>query len=100
MLVIFIMNCMTYTKLNTKKKINSLDRKKRKKLDYKKLRLSDDYQYSSEEEQEEIQKEEQEKKQEEETITDANVFNEQINKEEKNINNKLFKKFLVLCLNL
>ena len=91
---------MTFTKLNTKKKINSLDRKKRKKLDYKKLRLSDDYQYSSEEEQEEIQKEEQEKKQEEETITDANVFNEQINKEEKNINNKLFKKFQVLCLNL
>ena len=84
---------MTFTKLNTKKKINSLDRKKRKKLDYKKLRLSDDYQYSSEEEQEEIQKEEQEKKQEEETITDANVFNEQINKEGKNIKNKLFKKY-------
>ena len=73
------------------KEINNLDTKNRKKLDCKQLRLSD-YQYSSEEEQEEKQKEDQEKKQEEETITDANVFNEQINKEEKNINNELFKK--------
>ena len=70
------------------RKINSLNTKNRKKLDYKKLRLSDDYQYSSEEEQKEKQDEEQEEK----TITDANVFNEQINKEEKNINNELFKK--------
>ena len=44
------------------KKINSLNRKNRKKFDYKKLKLSDDYQYSSEEEK---QKEEQEEKQEE-----------------------------------
>ena len=73
------------------KEINNLDTKNRKKLDCKQLRLSD-YQYSSEEEQEEKQKDDQEKKQEEETITDANVFNEQINKEEKNINNELFKK--------
>ena len=29
---------------------------------------------------------------EEETITDANAFNEKINKEQKNINNELFKK--------
>ena len=35
------------------KKINSLDEKNKKKLDYKKLRLSDNYQYSSEEEKEE-----------------------------------------------
>ena len=40
------------------KKINSLSTKNRIKLDYKKLRLSDDYRYSSEEEK---QKEEQEK---------------------------------------
>ena len=35
------------------KEINSSNTKNRKKFDYKKLRLSDDYQYSSEEEQEE-----------------------------------------------
>ena len=46
------MNCMTFTKVNTKKKKNSLDAKNKKKLDYKKLRLSD-YLYLSEEEQEE-----------------------------------------------
>ena len=46
------MNFMTFTNVNTSKKINSLDAKNRKKLDYKKLRLSDNYQYSSEEEEE------------------------------------------------
>ena len=37
-------------------------------------------------------KKKQDEEQEEKAITDANVFNEQINKEEKNINNELFKK--------
>ena len=68
------------------KKINSLNAKNRIKLDYKKLRLSDDYQYSSEEE---------EKKQEEKTISDSNAFNEQINKEETCINTELFKNILI-----
>ena len=71
------------------KKINSLSTKNRIKLDYKKLRLSDDYLYSSEEEK---QKEEQEEKQKE-TITDANKFNEWVNKQETNINTELFKKY-------
>ena len=88
MLVIFIMNCITFTKINTIKKINSLGTKKRIKIDYKKLRLSDDYQSPSKEEQEEIE----EKKQEEETITDINAFNEQINKEETSINKEIFTK--------
>ena len=44
------------------RKINSLNTKNRKKLDYKKLKLSDDYQYSSEEEQKEKHEEEQKKK--------------------------------------
>ena len=66
------------------KKINSLNTKNRIKLDYKKLRLSDDYQYPSEEEQE--------KKQEEETISDVNAFNEHINKEETDVNKELLKK--------
>ena len=80
MLVIFIINCITFTKINTIKKINSLDTKNRIKLDYKKLRLPDDYDYSSDEEQEEN------------TITDTNAFNEHINKEETGINTGLFKK--------
>ena len=37
------------------KKINNLDIKNRKKLDYKKLRLTDNYQYPSEEEQKEME---------------------------------------------
>ena len=68
------------------RKINSLNTKNRKKLDYKKLRLSDDYQYSSEEK---------EKKQEEKTISDSNAFNEQINKEQTCINTELFKNILI-----
>ena len=68
-------------KYNTK--INSLDTKNRKKLDYKKLRLADIYDYSSEEEQEEIQKE---------PITNANAFNEWIIKKEADINGELFIK--------
>ena len=47
------------------KEINSLNTENRIKLDYKKLRLADDYEYLSEEEQEEKQKEEQEEEQEE-----------------------------------
>ena len=43
---------MTFTNVNTAKKINSLDAKNKKKLDFKKLRLSDNYQYSYEEEEE------------------------------------------------
>ena len=82
MLEIFIINCVTRTKI--KKKINSLETKNREKLDYKKLRLGDDYQYPSQEEQE--------KKQEEETISDVNKFNERVNKQETGINTELFKK--------
>ena len=66
------------------KKINSLDTKNRKKLDYKKLRLADIYDYPSDEEQEKIQ---------EETITDANEFNEWIIKKETDINNELFQEY-------
>ena len=77
------MNCITFTKINTIKKINSLDKKNRNKLDYKKLRLADIYDYLSDEEQEEEQKE---------MITDANEFNERVNKQETDINTELFKK--------
>ena len=43
-------------KNNYNKKINSLSTKNKIKLDYKKLRVSDDYLYSSEKEQEEQEK--------------------------------------------
>ena len=60
--------------------INSLDKENRKRLDYKKLKFTDDYQYPPEEEQEE------------ETISDVNKFNEWVDKEETEIKTKLFKK--------
>ena len=68
------------------KKVNSLDTKSRIKLDYKRLRLTDNYQYPSEEEQEEIQ-EEQEK-----TKTDIDEFSKYIAEEEAHINKELFMK--------
>ena len=61
--------------------INNLDTENKKELDYKKLRLSDDYQYSSDEEQEKP------------TKTDFDELYEQIIKEETEINNELFKKY-------
>ena len=67
-----MMNCI----INTTKNTNSLDTKNRKELDYKKLRFIDDYEYSPDKKEE----------------TDANVFNEWINKEETDINKELFKK--------
>ena len=63
------------------KKINSLDKKNRKELDYIKLRLADIYEYPSEEEKEKIQ---------EETITDANAFNKWIIEKETDINRETF----------
>ena len=79
------MNCITFTKINTIK-INSLSTKNRTKLDYKKLRLADNYDYPSDEE----QKEKQEEKQEE-TKTDMNEISKYIAEEEKDINYDLFK---------
>ena len=54
-----------------------------KKLDYKKLRLSDNYLYPSEEEQEEEQ---------EKTKTDMNEISKYIAEEETDINEELFKR--------
>ena len=66
-----------------KKKTNSLDAKNKKKLNYKKLRLSDNYQYSSEKEEEEEQKP---------TKDDYKTLIKQIIDEETNINDDLFNK--------
>ena len=79
-----IYNELYYIYINKyNKKINSLSTKNRIKLDYKKLRLADIYDYLFDEEQEEEQKE---------IITDANEFNERVNKQETDINTELFKK--------
>ena len=79
------------------KELNSLDTENRKKLDYKKLRLTDDYQYPSEEEDEQQQQTSKEfnKKEplEKQTETDFDKLNEQIIKEEKEINEELFKNY-------
>ena len=51
MLEIFSMNCITFTKINEyNEEINDLNAKDTKKINYKKLKLTDDYQYESEEE--------------------------------------------------
>ena len=73
--------------------INSLDTKNRKKFDYKKLRLTDNYLYLSEEEQltsKEFNKKESPKKP---TKTDFDELNDQIIKEETEINQELFKNY-------
>ena len=60
MLEIFTIHCITFTKMNYNKKINSSDTEHRTKLDYKNVRVTDDYEYPTEEE--------------EKTITDLNAF--------------------------
>ena len=84
MLVIFIINCITFTKINTIKKINSSDIKNRTKFDYEKLKLADIYDYPSDKEQEEEQ---------EGTKTDIDKFSEQTAENETGINEELFKKY-------
>ena len=67
------------------KEISSLDAENKKQLDYKKLRLTDDYQYPPEEETSEKL-----------TKTDFDELNEEIIEEETKINEELFKKYFVL----
>ena len=76
---------MTFTNVNTIKKINSLDSKNKKKLNYKKLRLSDNYQYSSEKEEEE--------EEQKPTKDDYKTLIKQITDEETDINDEIFKKY-------
>ena len=69
-----------------------------KKLDYKQLKISGDYWYSSDEEQEEEQEEKQDKKQKEQKkqvkkpFDPDEVIEWMINREKLPINNELFKK--------
>ena len=90
---------MTFTGVNTTKKIDSLSAKNKKKLDYKQLKISGDSRYSSDEEQEEQEKQEKQEEQEEQDKKsfDLNKFIEQIiNREGLPINNELFKKHFKL----
>ena len=85
------------------KKINSLSTKNRKNLDYEKLRLSDDYLYSSEEKQEEqkeifpIKSVDKTKQQtsKKPTKDDVIALNKWIIDEETDINEELFKKYFL-----
>ena len=68
-----------------------MDAKNKKKFNYKKLILSNNYLYSSEEEQEK-QKEEEKKKKKRKKTTDLNEFNESIIEKETSITRELFNK--------
>ena len=91
------MNCMTFTKVNTTKKIDRLSVENKRKLDYKQLKLSDAYQYLSEEEQEKQEEKQKEQKKQDKKPFDLNKFIEQIvDREGLPINNELFKKHFKL----
>ena len=69
-----------------------LNTKNKELLYYKKLRLTDDYQYESEEEKEQ-QTSKKEPPKKKPTEEDASSFNEWVNKKETNINSGIFQKF-------
>ena len=88
---------MTFTKVNTTKKIDRLNAKNKIKLNYKQLRLSDEYLYSSEEEQKEKQDKKQEEQEGQDIPLNLDEFMEQtFNKDKLPINNELFKKHFKL----
>ena len=75
-------------------KINSLNTKDKKKFNYPKLSLTDDYQYESENEEEKQTSKKFNKKEppKKPTKTDVEELNELIIKKERSINRELFKK--------
>ena len=78
---------MTFTNVNTTKKyIDRLSAKNKIKLNYKQLRLNDEYQYSSEEEKEEHEEQKP-------TKDDYKTLIKQITDEEIDINDDLFNKY-------
>ena len=84
---------MTFTNVNTTKKKHRLSAKNKIKLDYKKLRLSDEYLYSSEEEQEKQDKKQEKQEEQDEKPFNLDEFIERIfNRQGLPINNELFKK--------
>ena len=79
---------------------NGLSIKYTKKFDYKKLRLTDDYEYKSEKEEKKQSDKKLDKKEPPKKLTkiDAKESNELINKEETIINRVLFQKHLIFQL--
>ena len=80
------------------KKIDSLSAKNKKKLDYKQLKISGDYRYSSDEEQEEQEEQEKQEKQEEKQEklkeeSEESKFFKYIENKSKDINYFLFKHY-------
>ena len=78
------------------KKKDGLNRKDKKKIYYKKLRLTNDYQYEPEEEEQKQQTSKKPDKKEppqKSTKDDLRKFKEWVNKKETGINSKLFKKY-------
>ena len=74
--------------------INSLNTKDTKKINYKKLRLNNDYQYESEEEKEQTSiKSDKKEPPKKPTKTDVRELNELITKEEIGMNWELFKRY-------
>ena len=84
-IVIFIMNCITFTKINTTKKIDTLSAENKNLLDNKQLRLSD-YTYLSEEDEEE-------QKEQKSTKVDYKTLNKHITDEKTDVNNEIFRKY-------
>ena len=86
MLVIFIINCIAFTRVNTTKKLDSLSVKNKKKLDYKQLKISGDSRYLSDKEQEEQEEQEEQKEEQKSIKYDYKTLIKQITDEEKDIN--------------
>ena len=95
------MNCITFTRINTVRK-RWFKCKTQKKFNYKKSRLTDDYQYEPEEEKQQGSKKEPPKKPDKKeppkkpSKVDLRKSNEWINKTEIGINSELFQKYFKL----
>ena len=72
------------------KKIDSLSAKNKKKLDYKQLKISSDYQYSSDEEQEEQEEKQDEKQEKQEEESEESKFLKYIENKSEGISYILF----------
>ena len=93
---------MTFTGVNTTNKINSLSVKNKKRLDYKQVKISGDYRYSSDEKQKEQGEQKEQKEQEKQEKQDKKLFDleETI---DAHVNEEIFKnilnfKSLALCI--
>ena len=92
MLEIHSVNCNICQRKVWRRKI-TLKREDIKKIDYTKLRLTNDYEYNFEEEKQTDKKPDKKDLSENPTKDDVKELNELINKEEMDINRKLFQTF-------